>query len=320
KVDQSEIDVLRKTYQDEIDSLSKQIHILAEDDTFNINSPKQLGAILFDKLKLPAAKKNRNGYSTDASTLEKLVDKHDIVKYVLRYRQIMKLLSTYIDGLSSQINVESGKIHTIFNQALTVTGRLSSKEPNLQNIPVRSPEGRVLRKLFIPSSSDNLLVSADYSQIELRLLAHFSRDKALIEAYENGEDIHRFTASKVFNVSLNEVTSEMRSASKAVNFGIIYGISDFGLAQQIGVSVKTAKAYIERYFEKYPTVKAYMNSNVEFCKINGYVTTITGRRRKIREINSQNFMQRSFGERAAMNMPLQGSSADIIKICDDSRF
>ncbi|MEG2002750.1 MAG: DNA polymerase I, partial [Clostridia bacterium] len=314
KVDQSEIDVLRKTYQDEIDSLSKQIHILAEDDTFNINSPKQLGAILFDKLKLPAAKKNRNGYSTDASTLEKLVDKHDIVKYVLRYRQIMKLLSTYIDGLSSQINVESGKIHTIFNQALTVTGRLSSKEPNLQNIPVRSPEGRVLRKLFIPSSSDNLLVSADYSQIELRLLAHFSRDKALIEAYENGEDIHRFTASQVFNVSLNEVTSEMRSASKAVNFGIIYGISDFGLAQQIGVSVKTAKAYIERYFEKYPTVKAYMNSNVEFCKINGYVTTITGRRRKIREINSQNFMQRSFGERAAMNMPLQGSSADIIKI------
>lgn len=314
KIDVDAIDDLRKSYQLEISSLTDKIHELAGDDKFNINSPKQLGEILFEKLQLPFAKKNKSGYSTDASILEKLIDKHEIISYILRYRQISKLLSTYIEGLSSQIDSKTNKIHTIFNQALTVTGRLSSKEPNLQNIPVRSEEGRLLRKIFIPSTKDNIIISADYSQIELRLLAHFSADESLIKAYKNGADIHRITASQVFNVPLDEVTSEMRSASKAVNFGIIYGISDFGLAQQIGVMTKTAKAYIEKYFEKYPTVKSYMNSNVEFCKANGYVSTITGRRRKIREINSQNFVQRMFGERAAMNMPLQGSSADIIKI------
>ncbi|MBR2069919.1 MAG: DNA polymerase I, partial [Clostridia bacterium] len=269
--------------------------------------------IIYVKLNLGKGKKTSTGYSTSAEELEKIADKHPLIPLVLRYRQISKLLSTYVLGLTEQID-EDGKIHTVFNQALTTTGRLSSKEPNLQNIPVRTFEGRVLRKLFIPSCSDNVIASADYSQIELRLLAHFSSDPELAKAYRTGEDIHTRTAASVFDVPLNEVSGEMRSKSKAVNFGIIYGISDFGLAKQIHVPTKVASAYIKKYFESYPNVKAYMDSNVAFCKEHGYVSTITGRRRKIREINSANFVQRSFGERAAMNMPLQGSAADIIKI------
>ena len=312
-VDTEEIDRLRALYQSEIHSLTITIHSIAGEE-FNINSPKQLGQILFEKLELKPSKKTKTGLSTNAETLEKLIDKHEIISHILRYRQISKLLSTYIEGMSNQIDGDTHKIHTVFNQALTVTGRLSSKEPNLQNIPVRQAEGRVLRKLFVPSSADNLLVSADYSQIELRLLAHFSKDVLLVKSYEEDLDIHAMTASQVFGVDLKDVTGEMRSASKAVNFGIIYGISDFGLAKQIGVSNKMASEYIARYFEKYASVHDYMDKNVEFCRTNGFVATITGRRRKINEINSKNFIQRSFGERAAMNMPLQGSAADIIKI------
>ena len=312
-VDTTEIDRLRGVYQNEIAGLTDTIHRLAGEE-FNINSPKQLGHILFDVLELKPSKKTKTGLSTNAETLEKLLDKHEIIPHILRFRQISKLLSTYIEGMSNQIDDTTHKIHTVFNQALTVTGRLSSKEPNLQNIPVRQPEGRLLRKLFVPSSSDNLLISADYSQIELRLLAHFSHDVLLEKSYQEDLDIHAMTASQVFGVDLSDVTSEMRSAAKAVNFGIIYGISDFGLAKQIGVANKTASEYIAKYFQKYASVHDYMDKNVEFCRANGYVNTITGRRRKIAEINSKNFMTRSFGERAAMNMPLQGSAADIIKI------
>ena len=311
-VDKSILKELEEQYLAEISTLTEKIYEAAG-ERFNVNSPKQLGEIIYVKLNLGKGKKTSTGYSTSADELEKLADKHPLIPLVLRYRQISKLLSTYVLGLTEQIESD-GKIHTVFNQALTTTGRLSSKEPNLQNIPVRTQEGRVLRKLFIPSNSDNVLISADYSQIELRLLAHFSSDPELTKAYNLGEDIHTRTAASVFDVPISEVSSEMRSKSKAVNFGIIYGISDFGLAKQIHVPTKVASNYIKKYFESYPNVKAYMDSNVAFCKEHGYVSTITGRRRKIREINSTNFVQRSFGERAAMNMPLQGSAADIIKI------
>lgn len=304
---------LKKQYETELDGLSKKIYELAGEN-FNINSPKQLGVILFDRLGLKASKKTKSGYSTDAKVLEKLLDKHEIIKYILRYRQINKLLSTYIDGLASQVEGDNHKIHTIFNQALTVTGRLSSKSPNLQNIPTRTPEGQVMRKLFLPSDDNHIIISADYSQIELRLLAHFSKDEILTDAYKNKRDIHATTASEVFDVPLNKVTKEQRSKAKAVNFGIIYGISAFGLSKQINETVSKAKKYMNDYFETYPKVKSYMESNVEKCKKDGYVETIIGRRRYIPEIHSKNFNQRSFAERAAMNMPLQGSSADIIKI------
>lgn len=311
-VDKNVLNELKTKYDNELSELTEKIHNLAG-EKFNINSPKQLGDILFGKLNLAKGKKTKSGLSTSADVLEKIVDTHEIVPCVLRYRQIQKLSASYIEGMGSQIESD-GKIHTIFNQALTVTGRLSSKEPNLQTIPIRTNEGRMLRKLFVPSEEGNKLVSADYSQIELRLLAHFSEDEVLIKCYNEGVDIHKTTAASVFNVPIEKITNEMRSASKAVNFGIIYGISDFGLANQIGVTTRVAKDYINKYFEKYPKVHNYMLGNVAFCKQHGYVETLTGRRRIIREINSANHFQRAFGERAAMNMPLQGSAADIIKI------
>ncbi len=314
KIDLVELENLSKTYKEELDGLSKQIKTLAGED-FNINSPKQLGYILYEKLALGKGKKTKSGsMSTNAEQLENLAQTHEIVPLIIRYRQIQKLYSTYIEGFKPLIDKNTGIVHTVFNQTLTQTGRLSSKEPNLQNIPVRDDEGKVLRKLFIAKGEDNVLIDADYSQIELRLLAHFSKSDELIKAYHENKDIHSITASQVFDVPLNEVTSKMRSSSKAVNFGIIYGISEYGLAKNLKISPQDAKNYINRYYESYPKVKEYMKSNVEFARKNGYVSTILNRKRHIKEINSSNFNLRSFGERAAMNMPLQGSSADIIKI------
>lgn len=310
-VDKDVLVELEKRFSKELTTLNDEIHELAGRD-FNINSPKQLGEVLVD-MGLLQVKKGGKAPSTAADVLEKIENKHPMIPLILRYRKVAKLMSTYVLGLGAQISSDN-KIHTIFNQALAVTGRLSSKEPNLQNIPVRTDDGKDLRKLFVPSKVGNLIVSADYSQIELRLLAHFSMDEELVNAYNEGRDIHAQTASSVFGVPLSEVTDSMRRTSKAVNFGIIYGISDFGLANQLHTTRKQAAAYIEKYFERYPAVKKYMDGNVEKAKECGYVSTITGRRRVIKEIKSNNFVQRSFGERAAMNMPLQGSAADIIKI------
>ncbi len=314
KIDLIALDKVGNDYKTQIDSLQNKITELAG-ESFNVNSPKQLSYILFEKLGLRHGKKNKNGgYSTNAEALEEIVNEHPIIPEILRYRTVSKLYSTYIEGMRPLIDKKTGLIHTCFNQTLTQTGRLSSKEPNLQNIPVRDEEGKELRKLFIARSEDRVLIDADYSQIELRLLAHFSNSSDLINAYKEGRDIHSVTASQVFSVPIDEVTSTMRRNAKAVNFGIIYGISEYGLAKNLKISPKTASEYIKKYFETYASVKEYMNKNVEFCRKNGYVTTILGRKRVIKEINSPNYNLRSFGERAAMNMPLQGSSADIIKI------
>ena len=314
KVDISALNDIGEEYRKEIAELSTKITDLAG-ETFNVNSPKQLSYILFEKLGLKHGKKSKTGsYSTNAELLEELIDEHPIIPYILRYRTVNKLLSTYVDSIKALALKDGGVVHTSFNQTLTQTGRLSSKEPNLQNIPVRDEEGSKLRKFFIPKSTDRVLIDADYSQIELRLLAHFSGSEELIKAYQEGKDVHSITASQVFGVSLDKVTSEMRRKAKAVNFGIIYGISEYGLSKNIKCSVKEASDYIKRYFESYPKIKEYMQNNVEFARKNGYVSTLLNRRRYIREINSPNFNLRSFGERAAMNMPLQGSSADIIKI------
>lgn len=313
KVDVEMSGVFEKRYRKEISEISERIFSEAG-ETFNLNSPAQLGVVLFEKLKLPGPKKGKRGtYSTSAEVLEKLTD-YEIVRDVLRCRHLQKLLSTYIEGFRPLINSKDKLVHTNFNQVVTTTGRLSSTNPNLQNIPVRDEEGRELRKLFIARSEDRILVDADYSQIELRLLAHFSGCKELIDAYNKGEDIHALTASQVFNVPLEQVDSHMRRAAKAVNFGIIYGISDFGLANNLNISAKQAREYIRAYFDRYSDVKKYMDGNVAFAREHGYVTTILGRKRVINEIRSSNYNIRSFGERAAMNMPLQGSSADIIKI------
>lgn len=303
-----------KRYREEIGRLTNEIYKQAGEN-FNINSPMQLGKILFEKLQLPAPKKSKRGtYSTSADILEKLAGEYKIVRDVLDCRHFQKLLSTYIDGFKPLIDPATGLVHTTYNQVLTTTGRLSSTNPNLQNIPVRDDEGRELRKLFVARSSDRILIDADYSQIELRLLAHFSGCKELIEAYRENRDIHALTASQVFGVPLESVTPSQRRAAKAVNFGIIYGISEFGLASGLNISNKQAGEYIRKYFERYSDVKKYMDSNVAYAKEHGYVTTLLGRKRVIPEIKSSNYNLRSFGERAAMNMPLQGSSADIIKI------
>lgn len=303
-----------KRYREEIARLTNEIYKQAGEN-FNINSPMQLGKILFEKLQLPASKKSKRGtYSTSADILEKLAGEYKIVRDVLDCRHFQKLLSTYIDGFKPLIDPATGLVHTTYNQVLTTTGRLSSTNPNLQNIPVRDDEGRELRKLFVARSSDRILIDADYSQIELRLLAHFSGCKELIEAYRENRDIHALTASQVFGVPLESVTPSQRRAAKAVNFGIIYGISEFGLASGLNISNKQAGEYIRKYFETYSDVKKYMDSNVSYAREHGYVTTLLGRKRVIPEIKSSNYNLRSFGERAAMNMPLQGSSADIIKI------
>lgn len=295
----------------QIEKLEQTIHEQAGED-FNINSPKQLGEILFEKLQIPGGKKTKTGYSTAADVLEKLAPDYPFVADILEYRGLAKLRSTYADGLANYID-ETDRIHSHFNQTITATGRISSTEPNLQNIPVRLEQGRLIRKVFVPKDGC-VFIDADYSQIELRILAHMSGDEKLIAAYGQDEDIHRITASEVFHVPLNEVTSLQRRNAKAVNFGIVYGISSFGLSQGLSISRKEAKEYIDRYFETYPQVKAFLDRLVEDAKKNGYVTTMFGRRRPIPELQSANFMQRSFGERVAMNAPIQGTAADIIKI------
>ena len=294
-----------------IEELEKNIYEQAG-KTFNINSPKQLGVILFEDLKMPFAKKTKTGYSTSADILEKLEPDYPIVSNILEYRQLTKLKSTYADGLAAFIQ-EDGKIHSIFHQKVTATGRLSSSDPNLQNIPIRMPLGRAIRKVFVPDSG-YVFVSADYSQIELRVLAHMAGDTHLIEAYQHGEDIHRMTASQVFGVPFEEVTPLLRRSAKAVNFGIVYGISAFGLSQDLKISRKQAQEYIDRYFAMYPRVKEFLDGEVEKGKTDGYVKTMFNRIRPIPELKSSNFMQRNFGERVAMNSPIQGTAADIIKI------
>ena len=294
-----------------IAELEKEIYEDAG-ETFNINSPKQLGVILFENMKLPGGKKTKTGYSTAADVLENLAPDYPIVAKILEYRQYSKLKSTYADGLANYIG-EDKRIHSKFNQTITATGRLSSTEPNLQNIPVRMELGRLIRKVFIPEDG-YVFVDADYSQIELRVLAHCSGDQNLIEAYREAEDIHRITASQVFHVPFEEVTSQQRRNAKAVNFGIVYGISSFGLSQDLSITRKEAAQYIEDYFKTYPGIKSFLDDTVKHAKEMGYVVTLFGRRRPVPELSSSNFMQRSFGERVAMNAPIQGTAADIIKI------
>ena len=294
-----------------IGELEKQICGQAGED-FNINSPKQLGAILFEKMKLPGGKKTKTGYSTAADVLDKLAPKHPIVRDILEYRQLTKLKSTYADGLAGYIG-EDGRIHSTFHQTITATGRISSTEPNLQNIPIRMELGRLIRKVFVPREGC-IFLDADYSQIELRVLAHMSGDEKLIQAYREAQDIHRLTASQVFHTPFEEVTDLQRRNAKAVNFGIVYGISSFGLSQDLSITRKEAADYIERYFSTYPKIKGFLDGLVKKGKEDGYVTTMFGRRRPIPELKSSNFMQRSFGERIAMNSPIQGTAADIIKI------
>ena len=281
-------------------------------ETFNINSPKQLGVILFEKLGLPHGKKTKTGYSTSADILEKLAPEYPVVSDILEYRQLTKLKSTYADGLANYIN-EDGRIHGKFNQTITATGRISSTEPNLQNIPVRMELGRLIRKVFIPEK-DYVFVDADYSQIELRILAHCSGDEQLINAYKEARDIHRITASQVFHIPFDEVTDLQRRNAKAVNFGIVYGISSFGLSEDLSITKKEAAQYIESYFNTYPGIKTFLDDAVAHAKENGYVVTLFGRRRPVPELASSNFMQRAFGERVAMNSPIQGTAADIMKI------
>ncbi|MBP2650640.1 MAG: polymerase [Firmicutes bacterium] len=312
KVDGDMLRVMSQNIADKVEVLLKDIYQLAEEQ-FNVNSTKQLGVILFDKLKLPVIKKTKTGYSTDAEVLEKLAGEHPLIDKLLEYRMLTKLKSTYLDGISQLISAKTGRLHTSFNQTVTATGRLSSSEPNLQNIPVRTDIGRKIRELFVPGEGFAYLMSADYSQIELRVLAHMAGDEVLLGAFRDNKDIHKTTASEVFGVPESEVTGEMRSRAKAVNFGIVYGISDYGLSRDIGVSRKEAGRYIDSYFDRYPAVKAYIDRMVADARQDGYVTTLFGRRRYLPEIHSSNFNQRSFAERTAMNTPIQGTAADIIK-------
>ena len=312
-VDKQELIEFGKKLQEKIEELTKEIYKLAGQE-FNINSTKQLGEVLFEKLGLPVYKKTKTGYSTDVDILEKLRPEHPVIEKILEYRQIAKMNSTYVEGVIPFINPRTQRIHSHFHQTVTATGRISSSDPNLQNIPTRMELGKQLRKVFKVQNENQVLVDADYSQIELRVFAHMSKDTEMINAFNNGEDIHKQAASKVFGIPLEEVTSEQRSKAKAVNFGIVYGISDFGLAAQIGVSKKEAKQYIEQYLEKYSGIKKYMDETPEKVKEKGYVETIYKRRRYVPEITSKNYMVRQFGIRAAMNMPIQGTAADIIKI------
>lgn len=312
KVDKEKLNELGSQFKEIIKKLESEIYKISGEE-FNINSPKQLGVILFEKLGLPVIKKTKTSYSTNAEVLDKLKDQSPIIDKIIEYRQIVKLNSTYVEGLLSIINPIDGRIHSSFNQTITTTGRISSTEPNLQNIPVKLEMGRNIRKVFI-SDKGCKLVDADYSQVELRVLAHMSQDETMIDAFKHNEDIHTKTASQVFNVSMDEVTSKQRSDAKAVNFGIVYGKSDFGLSEDLNIPVKQAKEYIENYFNKYNKIKEFMDNIIEDASSNGYVTTILNRRRYIPEIKSSNFMLRNAGKRAAMNAPIQGSAADIIKI------
>lgn len=300
-----QFDSLIRTYEEEVYRYAGE--------KFNINSPKQLGEVLFEKLNLPPLKKTKTGYSTNAEVLEKLYDEHPIIESILNYRRIAKLQSTYVEGLLHLVNPVSGRIHSTFNQTLTNTGRISSLDPNLQNIPIRTAQGRELRKAFV-SKPGYVLIDADYSQIELRVLAHMAKEEKMIEGFQQNADIHRKTASEVFGLPIEEVGEEHRSAAKAVNFGIVYGISDFGLSNNLNISLKRAKEYIDLYFERYPRIKTYMDEVIHEVEKNGYSTTIVGRRRYIPEILSKNFVVKNLGKRLAMNTPIQGSAADIIKI------
>ena len=310
-VNKEELKSYGEELQKKLEEMTKKIYELAETE-FNINSPKQLGEVLFEKLKLPVYKKTKSGYSTDVDVLEKLKSEHPIIEYLLEYRAVTKLKSTYVDGLIPYID-NKGRIHSYFHQTVTATGRISSTEPNMQNIPTRTEMGKNLRKAF-QAEKDHILVDADYSQIELRVLAHISKDKTMIEAFNHDEDIHTQAASKVFNIPVEEVTKELRSKAKAVNFGIVYGISDFGLGEQLNVSRKIAKEYIEQYLEKYKGIKHFMDNIIEIARKQGYVETLFKRKREIPELKSTNYMVRQFGNRVAMNTPIQGTAADIMKL------
>ena len=312
RVDTDYLKELQTEFDARVADIERDIEEMAGEPV-NPNSPKQLGHILFEVLALPVVKKTKTGYSTSAEVLEQLRDDHPIVQRVLDYRQLAKLKSTYVDGLLKLVD-EQGRVHTSFNQTVTATGRLSSTAPNLQNIPVRTEEGKRIRRAFIPIEKQNLLISADYSQIELRVLAHLSGDDTLTQSFLENEDIHRRTASEVFHVPMDEVSSEQRRAAKAVNFGIIYGQTDYGLSKELGISRKEAEAYINRYFSRYPLVETFINDTVEKTRESGYVTTMLGRRRYIKDINSRNRNLRQFAERTAVNSPIQGTAADIIKL------
>ena len=314
QVDKDALIEIGKNLELELEGLVENIYIQAGVE-FNINSTKQLAEILFEKLKLPVIKKTKTGYSTDIEVLEKLEDKHEIISYLIRYRTISKLKNTYVNGMMVYINeMTGGRIHSNFNQTVAATGRLSSQDPNLQNIPVRTEEGRQLRKIFTKTNENNKLIDADYSQIELRLLADISEDANMIESFINKEDIHTTTAAKVFDVSMNEVTPLLRSRAKAVNFGIVYGISDYGLSQDLNISRNEAKSYIENYLNRFSGVGKYMDEIVKQAKKDGFVETKFGRKRFLPELSSRNRNIRNFGERIALNMPIQGTAADIIKI------
>ena len=311
-VDKKMLEDIKHKLEKEIDETQRKIYDLAEEE-FNINSPKQLGKILFEKLDLRVIKKTKTGYSTNADVLEKLKNDHPIIPAIMYYRQIAKLNSTYVEGLKNFID-EDGYIHTTFNQTVTTTGRLSSTDPNLQNIPIKYEMGREIRKVFIPKEETDIILSCDYSQIELRVLAHMSNDENMIDSFKHHSDIHRKTASEVFNVDIEEVTPLMRSRAKAVNFGIVYGMGDFSLSQDLKITRKEAAEYMQIYFDRYPKIKGYLNSCVEQASERGYVTTIVNRRRYIPEIMASNKIVKALGERLAMNAPIQGSAADIIKI------
>ncbi|MDK0696323.1 DNA polymerase I [Clostridium perfringens] len=312
KVNKNILDELSIKFKRELEETQKEIFELA-DEEFNINSPKQLGKILFEKLDLPVIKKTKTGYSTNAEVLEKLKDKHPIIEKITYFRQLSKIYSTYVEGLKAVIDTD-GSIHSTFNQTVTTTGRLSSTEPNLQNIPIKYEMGREIRKVFIPKKEGDLLISADYSQIELRVLAHISGDENMIDAFNHHSDIHTKTASEVFKVPVEEVTPLMRSRAKAVNFGIVYGIGDFSLSQDLNISRKEAKEYMDIYFERYPKIKEYISKVIEEAKTKGYVLTMLNRRRYIPEANASNKIVKALGERLAMNAPIQGTAADIIKL------
>ena len=311
-VDKEELENFGIELKSKIEVLTKKIHEMAGEE-FNINSTKQLGEILFEKMKLPVVKKTKSGYSTDVDVLEKLKNEDPIIEQILDYRQLMKLNSTYVEGLKPYINPKTKRIHSFFHQTITATGRISSTEPNLQNIPTRFELGKRVRKIFKPEEG-KVYIDADYSQIELRVLAHISEDKHMIEAFENNQDIHKQAASKVFKTPIDEVTKEQRSDAKAVNFGIVYGISDFGLGEQLGISRKQAKKYIDEYLQEYQGIKNFMDNITEKAKEDGYVETLFHRRRYIPELKSNNYMVRQFGSRVAMNTPIQGTAADIMKI------
>lgn len=312
-IDERELIKFGESLKSDLEELRIDIYEQAGEE-FNINSTKQLGEILFDKLKLTSSKKTKSGYSTDVEALEKIVEEHPIIQKILDYRQIMKLNSTYVEGMIPHINEETGRIHTFFHQTVTATGRISSTDPNLQNIPTRTDLGKKLRKVFKAEKANSIFIDADYSQIELRVLAHMSNDEIMVKAFNEDSDIHTICASQIFGVPVEEVSKQLRSRAKAVNFGIVYGISDFGLSEQVGIKRKEAKQYIEQYLNTYHGIKEFMDRVVEEAKENGYVETLCNRRRYIPELKSNNYMVRKFGDRAAMNTPIQGTAADIMKI------